>query len=114
MAQIIAISSISLVLRARSCARLEGRPQARSCPRPSFETAARRARPPQDEVRGLDHSVRLVSWNCPTRGAWLATPSPRKREGEFSLLRLLEIAQVGRWLILLGRHQVTVAADEIA
>src|SRR5258705_6812468 len=31
----------------------EGRPQASSCPRPSFETAARRARPPQDEVRGL-------------------------------------------------------------
>src|SRR5258707_166505 len=33
------------------CARLEGRPQARSYPLPSFETAARRARPPQDEVR---------------------------------------------------------------
>src|SRR5215467_7326418 len=36
------------------CARLEGWPQARPCPRPSFETAAQRARPPQDEVRGFD------------------------------------------------------------
>ena len=50
----------------RACARLEGRPQARSCQRPSFETlgahAARRA--PQDEVGGfkLHHSIRLVSW----------------------------------------------------
>src|SRR5258707_11372195 len=51
------------------CARLEGRPQARSCPRPSFETAARRARPPQDEVRGFgfDRSMRSVSWNRSAR-----------------------------------------------
>src|SRR5467141_2898810 len=43
------------------CARLKGRPQARSCPWPSFETAARSARPPQDEVRGFefDRSMRL-------------------------------------------------------
>src|SRR5260370_23550823 len=33
--------------------RLEGRPQARPCQRPSFETAARRARPPQSVRKNL-------------------------------------------------------------
>src|SRR5262249_40308657 len=46
------------------CARLEGRPQARSCPRPSFETAALRARPPQDEVR--EKAKRGAELQCPT------------------------------------------------
>src|SRR5215475_5037002 len=67
MIRIISISSISPRPEERApelvegCARLEGRPQARSCPWPSFETAARRARPPQDEVRDFDfdRAIRL-------------------------------------------------------
>jgi hypothetical protein len=54
MVRIISISSISLVLRsARLRVLLEGRLQARSSLWPSFKTAARRARPPQDEVGGF-------------------------------------------------------------
>src|SRR5262249_10364568 len=51
--RIISMSPINLVLRSPRSGRLEGWPQARSCLWPSFETAARRARPPQDEVRGV-------------------------------------------------------------
>src|SRR5271169_315940 len=47
----VRIISINLVLRRERSDRLEGRPQERSCPRPSFETAA--MQPPQDEACGF-------------------------------------------------------------
>src|SRR5215831_9176032 len=53
-----ALLSLSKDARVLRFSKDEGRPQARSCPRPSFETAAQRARPPQDEVRGFDLIVR--------------------------------------------------------
>src|SRR5882762_3008999 len=48
-------------------------------------------------------SIRAFIGGTPARGA---TPS--------LLLRLLEIAQIGRCLVLLGRHQIAVRAQEIA
>src|SRR5258708_13212653 len=39
-------------------------------------------------------------------------PCPQAAEGVTLLPRLLEIAQIGRRLVLLRRHEITVAADK--
>jgi hypothetical protein len=57
MVRIMSISFISPRPEERALARVS-KDGHRSCPWPSFETAALRARPPQDEVRGLDPIVR--------------------------------------------------------
>src|SRR6516165_1197669 len=95
MVRITSISSISLVQRSALLslskdARVprfskdEGRPQARSCQRPSFETRPSGA--PQDEVRGLefDRSIRLVSWNRSTRSLSEYSQIAEPRGIEFS------------------------------
>src|SRR5260370_40342637 len=80
------MSSISLVLRSPRSGRLEGRPHPRPCPWPSFETAARRARPPQDEVLGFDfdRAMRLISLNRST--------SPLRRPRRY-MIRFREIGE---------------------
>src|SRR5258708_13056491 len=52
-----------------------------------------------------------------TARTWAAAPPPQPcpqaAEGVTLLPRLLEIAQIGRRLVLLRRHEITVAADKV-
>src|SRR6516165_7351298 len=71
-----------------SCARLEGRPQARSRQRPSFETRAKR-RAPQDEVRRV--------WIPPIRTDWFHGIGPLAKDSENlnrSALAFLKLASI--------------------